>query len=57
MNRSELLEDVLALLRDLDKARGSGGAAADFSRRKRVVLERVHRALDKREDFSPPESS
>jgi len=43
MNRSELLEGVLALLRDLEKARDSDSAAADFSCRKQAVLQRVHR--------------
>ena len=53
MRRRELLEDVLELLRDLGKARESDAAPADFSRRKKAVLERVHQVLDERERLPP----
>ena len=56
MNRSELLEEVLALLRDLDEARESEGAAADFCSRKEAVLERVNQVLNEREGHHPREN-
>jgi len=53
MRRRELLEDVLALLRDLDQARETDGAAPGFSCRKEAVLERVHQALAERDRLPP----
>ena len=49
MTNCDLLNEVTELLRDLDQARLSEAAAADFLRRKESILSRVQRALDERD--------
>lgn len=50
MTNRNLLDDVTELLQDLDQARFSETAAADFLRRKEAILSRVHKALEEREN-------
>ena len=57
MTNRDLLDDVTELLQDLDQARLSEAAAADFVRRKEAILSRVQRALEERDNPNPVSST